>query len=179
MSGEGITKNMTKIYIVDADTNPSTLTSSDVILGEISNWEQGGGNQNFEYASVFGGKLKRKQDRDEYTLSFDLIFNFEDTARWHEMNLVQHSTGVYVPGDASPKAIFIEAKRGSGYLSLGFNNCDNVSIEISHSAESTREGTIEFTFSHVTDAGIYNYQFKEEAITLLADWSALDSNESS
>jgi hypothetical protein len=95
------------------------------------------------------------------------------------MNLVQHSTGVYVPGDASPKAIFIEAKRGSQYLSLGFNNCDSVSIELSHSAESTREGTIEFTFPHVTDQGVFNYQFKESAVVGLSDWEDLESEESS
>lgn len=176
--GKGITKTMTKIYIADADTNPSTLTNADVIKGEISNWDQGGGNQNFEYTDVFGGKITRSQSRDEFTLSFDLIFNFDDSFRWQEIGMVEHSTGVYVPGDAAPKAIFIEATDGTGFITLGFNNCNSVELSMSHSADSTREGSIEFSLSHVTDQGIYNYQADEVAVTGLKDWSLLDSDDS-
>ena len=178
MGNEGITKNMVKIYIADADTNPSALTSSDVILGEISSYDKSGGNPNISYDDVFGGKITRRQSRDEITLSFDLIFNFEDSFRWNEMSMVEHSTGVWVPGDAGRKVIAFEAFDGTNYLSVAFNNCSNVSFDFSHGADTTREGTIEFTLPVVTDKGIYNEQADEVAVTSLQNWSALTVDES-
>ena len=179
MSNEGITKKEVRIYIADADTNPSTLTSADVILGEINSYDKSGGGEQIDYNDVFGGKIKRRGSREETTLSFELIFNLEDSARWHEMSMVEHSTGVYVPGDTSPKMIAIEVTRGGKKLALAFNNCDNVTFDFNHTADTTREGTIEFTFPYATDSGIYNEQFKKDvSITELQNWSALVIDES-
>ena len=67
-----IARSDVTIYIVAADTDPSALASSDAVSGEITNWEQTGGNQDVESRPAFGGYIDVEKAREQIEVSFEV-----------------------------------------------------------------------------------------------------------
>ena len=162
-----IDKDKIKIWIEDANTNPSGVT--DPIKGEISDFDKSGGDREVEYDPVIGGYSKRKQATSEHTMEFSLIFDEDLMHRWDEMRYKTDGDEL-VEGDVDDKVIYIQYGEGADAHSYGFNNCHTVNLEHSFSGDSTVEGTINFSFPATTAEGLTNYKKKRGEITEISNW---------
>lgn len=151
----GIFRGDISIYIVDADTDGSSLTDADKITGEISNWEIDGLEDTFDVKYLFGGDLEIERPRGQGTVSFDV--SVSNTAastldRWDEFKFSSGTSTDAVAG----KAIFIQASSNSLFKTIAINNAKVTTSPTTMSAEDELQKTVSFTFNAQTAAGAAN-----------------------
>jgi len=176
-----IKRKFVNIWVTDADVDPSSLATSDAIVGEISNYSLTGGQDDVESQPVFGGYVDKEKPRDQFEVAFEIIPKIDSNAdRWDSFIYGEDgsNTGVYTSASsAGNKAIFIQANDSatSTYKSYGFNNCNAVNLDFDHAADDNRTASMTFKFSPSTSAGVPNFMTSDIAITSLPDWDALDA----
>lgn len=161
------------IYITDADTDGTSLTDSDKIMGVISEYDTPAfGEKSFENIQVFGGQLLGESSSSLIDISFEFTPNGEK-----ELDLLQHAlnedTGVYRSNERSgPKTIVLEINNeGVPLYTYGYNNARAVSFEPSHSADGNREGTISFTLTEEDEEGNANGIVVSGGVGDLPSWT--------
>lgn len=152
----GVFPNETSIYIVNKDTNGSALTDAGKIVGEITNWNKSGGEQEIESIPVIGGFVDKESPRSQMELSFDVIVNNTSASTLDRYDTFYMGTGGTSAGESVEKAIFITATTGTGYKTFAFNNCRAVTWEPEMAADDMLRGTITFKLSPTTPLGVAN-----------------------
>ena len=179
MSKKSISRDKVKIWILAADVAPSTVADEDAIVGEIRSWDLSGGDDDVESEPVFGGFVDKRKPREQFEISFDIVPQIgSESEDWESFIYTEDgtNTGVYTSvGSTDDRCIYIEAKDGSAYKSWGFNNCNSVTLDMSHSADDNMEASLSFKFAPANSAGIPNLQYKKAAVTTLPLWSELDT----
>lgn len=180
-----ISRNKTKIWIVPADTVPSTLVATTTfeptlrplayIAGQIQSYSQSGGETDVESVPVFGGFVDKEKPVSQVELSFDVIPDASvNPDIWEQFIYGTNAAGVYVmSGQATDRAIYIEAREGLLAKSIAYNNCNAVKVDLTHNADDNQTKTISFKFSPTTSAGISNYMSKSVQVTTLPAWTTL------
>lgn len=182
--GKGINRRDISIYIVDKDTDASTLTDSDKIIGRIEDYTLSPGDQNVDYTYLFGGTIETEEPEGETTIDFEIVPRVEDELFWEKLRYEKDETaGVWVtPKEPKRLAVFIAIDDGGDNATgIAFNNALISALETSHSAEENQSKSISLTLAPETADGISNFMAnsKEEdaeygSITDLPGWSALD-----
>ena len=166
-----INRDMVTIYIVAATTEPSALTDSDAVKGEITNWSLTGGNQDIESVPAFGGFIDKEKPREQFELSMDVTPQITGTAaidnRW---DTYRYGSTLLSTGEGGTYRIFIQAYDGTNYKSTGFDNCKSVTWEPSHSADDNLGGTMTWKFSPEDSVGAANLVTSNVVATSLS-WS--------
>lgn len=178
-----ISRSKVKIWIVAADTTPSSLLSNTTfngsnlgyIAGQIQSYSQSGGETDTESVPVFGGYVDKEKPVSQVELAMDIIPDVSTNPDiWESFIYGTNASGVYVmSGTASDRAIFIQAQDGSSFKSTAYNNCGAVKVDLEHNADDNQTKSISFKFSPTTSAGISNYMSKALAVTALPAWTTL------
>lgn len=179
MSKKSISRDKVKIWILSAGTAPSTVTDGDAIIGEIRNWDLSGGADDVETEPVFGGFIDKRKPREQFELSFDVVPQIGTTAEdWESYIYTEDgsNSGVYTSaGSTADHCIYIQAEDGSNYKSWGFNNCNSVTLDMSHSADDNMEASLSLKFSPADADGTPNFQYSKVAAASLITWASLDT----
>lgn len=168
-----IQRKFVDIYIVNADTDPSALASTDIVKGEITQYSKSGGEDDAETVHAFGGDISKDKPRSQIELSFEITPSMEEADRWDKL-VYGLTNGVYVSNKSvGDKAIFIQAKNGSSFKTHAFNNCNSVNWDWQHEADDNRTGTFSFKLSPESRTGIANHMTAASGATSLPNWSTL------
>ena len=182
-----ISRSAVKLWLVAADTNPSTLSTSvwttsnttGYIPGVIKEYSVSGGDADVTSDPVFGGFVDKETPRSQYEVSLTVVPGIEQSLfDFHALTLARDASDSTVftsAGVGSDQAFFIQANTGSVYKSWGMNNCNVTMDEITHSADDNMEQNITLKFSPTTAAGKPNLQYKPVILASLLDWSALSA----
>lgn len=175
-----ISRKNTKIYITAADTLPSALTSSDVVVGEIKSYSKSGGEREVESDPVFGGFVDKEQPRSQFEIQLEVVPQTgTGSYEWDKLVYGQDSAAgsdVYTSAlDSDDRMIVIEAYDGTNYKSWAFNNCNGITIDYEGSADDNQTATLTFKFAPTTSDGVPNYQYSAVTATSLIDWDSLDT----
>ena len=171
-----ISRKMIKIAIVAAGTNASAIDSSDWVIGEIKEYSQTGGAPDINSDAVFGGFVDEEVPVSQFEVTMDVIPKIDSNAdRWDSFIYGLHSVGEsYVSNKlAGKKAIFIEARNGSDFKTLAYNNAVGTTFEPSHNADENRRVNFTFKLSPEDDSGLANFQAKAVAASTLPSWGSL------
>ena len=171
-----INRQMIKIAIVAAGTNGSALSSSDWVVGEIKEYSQSGGAPDMNSEAVFGGYVDEQVPVTQLEVTMDVIPKIDgESNRWESYIFGLHSTAQsYVSNKlAGKKAIFIQAKDGSNFKSLAYNNAFGSTFEPSHNADENRRVNFTFKLSPENEDGVANFQAKAVATSVLPAWGSL------
>jgi hypothetical protein len=172
-----ISRPKVKIYITAAGINPSAVTATDSITGEIKSWKKSGGEDDVESQPVFGGFVDKEKPLSQVEIEMEIIPSLETATsdRWDAL-IYGTTNNVYTLNSAAAnKAIFIGATDTVGNKSWAFNNCNAMSWEIEHDAEDVATGTLKFKFSPTTTGGLSNFMTKATTVTALPAWTTLTS----
>lgn len=151
----GVFPNETSIYIVAKDTNGSALTDAGKIVGEITNWNRSGGEQEIESIPVIGGFVDKESPRSQFEVSFDVIVSNTHASTLDRYDNFYMAGGTSA-GESTEHSIFITSATGGGYKTIAFNNCRAVTWEPEMAADDMLRGTITFKFSPTTPLGVAN-----------------------
>ncbi len=191
MAGNAIARSKVNIYIVNAGTAPSALASSDLITGEITNYNLSGGESDTESVAAFGGFIDKEKPTSQFELSLEVTPTLASTAKstlWAGMTRTRETIGansIYTVTNAaasasvvypSAKMIVISAydSATSVYNSVAYNNADITTLEVDHAADDNRTLNLTFKFSPQTSAGKSNVMEAALAPTALPIWSLLN-----
>ena len=157
----GIQPSETRIYIAAADVNGQDLATSNMIKGEIENWNLSGGNQEVESVPVFGDGtttafLDKEKPREQFEVSFDVYINNTASSSLDRWDIYKYGTGGTSATEGSAKAIFIESVTDGKYKTTAMNNCRAVTWEPGQQADDFLKGTMTFKFSPTTSASAAN-----------------------
>lgn len=170
-----VKRSLVKIAIMPADTNPSSVASTDWITGQIKEYSKSGLERDVQSDPHFGGFVDKEQSLSQGELSLQFTPDLSDADRWKGYAYSLHSTGVYtVNGDLTDKSVFIQAGNATvGYDAFCFNNCNVTMADMTHNADDVRTGTLNLKFAPETTAGISNFQTLGTDVNSMQDWSAL------
>jgi hypothetical protein len=175
-----ISRSKVSLYITAAGVNASTVAVSDKISGEIKSYSKSGGEDDVESVPVFGGFVDKEKPTSQFEIEFEIIPDMTLTD-WEKYVYATDSifTTFYTTASQAPnKAIFIQAQDGSNYKSWAFNNCNGVTLEMSHSADDNQTKTLRFKFSPTTGTGVPNFLYKKAALTTFPVWTSLGTGSS-
>ena len=177
---KAISRDKVKIWILAAGVNPSTVDSSDAIVGEIRSWDLSGGDDDVESVPVFGGYVDKEKPREQFELSFDVVPQIGTGAEEWETYIYREdgtNSDVYTSvGRVGDRCVFIQAEDSTNFKSWGFNNCNSVTLDMNHNADDNMEATLNLKFSPTDQDGIPNLMYKKAAVATLPNWSALDTD---
>jgi len=193
-----ISRSKTKIWIVAADTEPSTLaytasanvanTAKGYLSGDIKSYSKSGGENDVESDPVFGGFVDKEKPTSQVELSFEIVplLDAGKADRWDAMiysvDLAASSFGdVYsmasetstIPSD---RMVVIEAVSGTDYKTLMFNNANVTVLDLEHNADDNRTYNISMKFSPTDGNGVSNFVTSDLIATGMPAFSALDNN---
>lgn len=177
-----INRSMVKIWVEDADTLASALAATDVITGEIKNYNKTGGEKETESDPVFGGYVDKEKPQSQIELALEIVPKLgTDADRWDAMTYAVDGTGVYTSASEtstqpSDKAVFIQSYDGTNYKSWCFNNCNVTMLDIEHAADDNQTGNLNMKFSPTNDSGVANFMTLGTSMASMPDWTALDNN---
>lgn len=182
-----INRDKIKIYMVDANTNPSTLAASHVVAGEIKSYNKSGGEKDVESDPVFGGFVNKEKPITQVEIELEVIPRMQEANRWDAITYARDTTatasGLHVYTMASTKStqpsdkmIVIEATEGTVFKSWAFNNCNVTVFDLEHNADDNQTGNITFKFSPTSPKGVSNFITAKVAATALPNWTGLDNN---
>jgi len=117
----GVFPNETTIYIVAANTNASSLASSDAVKGEISSWSQSGFGQKSDYKNLFGGQLEIEKPREAGEMSFDVSVNNAAASTLDRWDTYNFSDGTSA-SETQNKMVYIGHYTGGKLKVLALNN---------------------------------------------------------
>lgn len=163
--------NETSIYIVAKDTDGSTLSDSDKIVGEITNWAKSGGEQEIESVPVIGGFVDKENPRSQIEVSFDVIVSNLDASALDRYDKFYLGETGSITGESTEHAIFIEHSTNDLHKTFAFNNCRAVTWDPEMAADDMLKGTITFKLSPQTPLGVSNLKTSAlEASDPFFDW---------
>lgn len=187
-----ISRNKTKIWIVDADTNASDLNftaystsnTDGYITGEIKSYAKTGGATEVESDPVFGGFVDKEKPQTQFEVSFDVVPSLENGNLWESLAYITQtvdSKTIYVSGGSiSDRSVFIEAEDSTNSVGYGFNNCNVVVLDMEHNADDNQTKSLNLTFSPTTRLDIPNFISSSttadttfDSVTDLPDWGKL------
>jgi len=183
-----ISRNKVKIYMVDASDakglDPATLTSTEVIAGEIVNYGKTGGNSDTESVPAFGGFIDKEKPEEQFEISMEVVPNLAtagSAVRWEAMKYAEDgtATGIYTSASGTgtsivpDKKVIVIESTGTVNQTYAFNNCDVTQFEMDHAADDNRTGNITFKFSPQTEDGTPNLQVGAVLVSGLIDWASL------
>ena len=178
-----ISRKKVSIYIADADTNASSLASSDLITGEIKSYSKSGGDEDVESDPVFGGFVDKEKPISQVEVEFEIVPSLESADRWSAMAYSSDvATGVYTMASATStqktdKAVFISAVDAvAGNKSWGFNNCNVTVLDLEHNADDNQTANMTLKFSPTNSSGVSNFMTLGTALASMPDWTELDNN---
>jgi hypothetical protein len=174
-----INRDAIKIYIAPVDTNATDLQATNLYKGTISSYSQSGGERAKEAVPLFGGYIDEEAPRDTVTLEFEIVPDISKVNEWHSLayNVDSGNAGVYtMSGAPADKTVFIEAKRGSNYSTVAYNNVTVQVMEMEHDSTGNRTYNLNLSFIPQTSDGVSNIMIKDTALTTLPAWTALDGN---
>jgi len=177
-----ISRSKVSIYIKAAGTNLASLTSTDMIEGEIKEYSKSGGEEDVESDPVFGGFVDKEKPVTQVEIALTIIPKINaDQDRWDAFTYALDSQGVYTMASEtstqpSNRTICIEAVDGTNYKTWGFNNAKVTSFDFSHNADDNQEGNLVFKFSPTDDSGVSNFMTLATAKSNMPNWTALDNN---
>lgn len=173
------TKKKVNIYVVDADTDVGTLTGTDVVKGEIREYNFEGAEQEFEIENVFGGQIEIISPRTMATIELTLRPQSEYAARWEDMaygKVTVGATDVYTPSlTPGAKMIVIEGLDDTNPTTYAFNKARNVSFTFTHNSDESREATISFSLSPEGSEGEANITYAKTDVSGFPAWSAINT----
>ncbi len=169
-----ISRSKVKIYIAPVDTNPTSLASTDLILGEIKSYKKSGGEDDIDSDAVFGGFVDKEKPASQFEVEFDIIPSIgSNSDRWDAL-IYGTTNSVYTLNTAAAnKMIAIQAQDGASFKSWCFNNCNGVSWDFEHNADDNQTGTFKFKFSPTTSGNQSNFATKALALTAMPNWTTL------
>lgn len=174
-----ISRDKVSIAIMAAGTDPSGVAETDFITGEIKEYSQSGGEKDVESDPHFGGFVDKEKPTSQVEVSFEITPDLADSTRWEAMaRSADVATGVYtMAGSITDKAVFIQAGNATdGWLSVGFNNANVTTLDMSHNADDNRTNTLNLKLSPTNTSGVSNYMSDGTDLASLPDWTALDNN---
>lgn len=166
-----IGRSKVKIWIVNADTDPSQLVQTgsfdgnnySPILGQISDYSKTGGENDVETVPLFGGFADKEKPQSQFEMSFDIVPSLEKEHIFNEMAYTLDATnGVLVSGGSlSGKSVFVQNSGTSGTYTSGYgiNNCSVVVLDMEHSADDNQTKTLNLKFSPTNEDNIPNFMF--------------------
>lgn len=165
--GDALFPKEATIYIVAADTDGSSLSSSDAVTGEISNFKQSGGVREVESIPVHGGgNIDKENPVSQIEVSFDVIPQYgSDVTRWDEY---LYGSTLQSSGEGDDKAIYIEWSDGTNYYTRAYNNVKAVSFEPESSADEYFKGSMTFKLSPTTSNGTANLKIAAAAASTIS-----------
>ena len=175
-----ISREMVKIAIVEAATNPSAIAETDYIRGEIKSYNKTGGDKEVESDPHFGGNVRKDQPRNEIELSFEVTPSMEDADRWEKLTLGYETVGgqtVYVTNkDATDKCVFIEAVKsdGSNPMSWAFDNAVVTTMDMDHNADDVQTKSLNLKLTPENENGRTNYMGVETIVSAMPAWTSLE-----
>jgi hypothetical protein len=191
MAGNAIARSKVSIYIANAGTAPSALTSTDLVTGEITNYSLSGGESDSESVAAFGGFIDKEKPTSQFELSLEVtpsLASATAAVSWANRSRVKETIGastVYTVTNAAAtasvvyptaKMIVISAydSATSVFNTVAYNNADITTFEMSHAADDNRTLNLTFKFSPQTAAGKSNVMEAALAPTALPLWSVLN-----
>jgi hypothetical protein len=180
-----ISRNKVKIYIGDIGaTSVAAAITAGAIEGEITSYNESGGNEDVESVAAFGGFIDKEKAPDQKEVSLEIVpILGSDSTRWAAMKYTADATnaGIYTlatEGGVKPadKTIVFEAEDGTSYESIAYNNATVTELSIEHNADDNRTISMTFKCSPTTTTGVSNYMEGAVAATVLPEFSALDNN---
>jgi hypothetical protein len=190
-----ISRSKTKIWIVAADTVPSTLTYSataDIeatdkgyFKGDISSYSKSGGEKEVESQAVFGGYVDKEKPTSQIEVSLEIVPLLDATKadRWDFMAYAKDvaNAGIYTSASETStqpddRMIVIEAASGALYKTVMYNNCNVTVLDLEHNADDNRTYNMTLKFSPTDDNGVANSATSDIAATAMPAFSALDNN---
>ena len=180
-----ISRSKTNIYIVDADTDLSSLEATDIFKGDIKSYSKSGGETDVESDPVFGGFVDKEKPTSQVELSMEIVplLDADKADRWDAMAYAEDSAtaGVYTMASETStqpteKCVVLEADDGTNKKTIAFNNCSVTVLDLEHNADDNRTYNMTMKFSPTTDDGVSNFMTSDIAATAMPAWSALDNN---
>lgn len=190
-----ISRSKTKIWIVDKDTDCSTLTyavaddlensTNGYLAGDIKSYSKSGGENDVESDPVFGGFIDKEKPTTQVEVSLEIVplLDAGKADRWDAFTYAEDSSnaGIYtmatetstVPDD---KMIVIEAGDGTNYKTVAFNNCNVTVLDMEHNADDNRTYNMTLKFSPTDSSGISNFMTSDIIATDMPAWTELDNN---
>jgi hypothetical protein len=190
-----ISRSKTKIWIVAADVDPSTLTysaSTDLantalgyLSGDIKSYSKSGAENDVESDPVFGGFVDKEKPTTQAELSLEIVplTDSGKSERWDAMTYAEDTkvSGVYtmatekstVPTD---RMVIIEANDGTNKKTLMYNNVNVTVLDLEHNADDNRSYNMTLKFSPTDGNGVSNFATSDLAATAMPAFSALDNN---
>jgi hypothetical protein len=190
-----ISRSKTKIWIVAADVDPSTLTysaSTDLantalgyLSGDIKSYSKSGAENDVESDPVFGGFVDKEKPTTQAELSLEIVplTDSGKSERWDAMTYAEDTkvSGVYtmatekstVPTD---RMVIIEADDGTNEKTLMYNNVNVTVLDLEHNADDNRSYNMTLKFSPTDGNGVSNFATSDLAATAMPAFSALDNN---
>jgi len=176
-----ISRSKVKIAIMNVDTNPSTVSETDFITGEIKSYDVSGFERDTESDPHFGGYVDKEKPVTQGEISLEITPSLGDSSgRWEALaRSTDVLTGVYtLAGDVADKSVFIQAGNDTdGYASMAYNNVNVTTLDMSHNADDNRMYTFNLKLSPVNESGVSNYMSAETDLASLPAWTALDNND--
>ena len=147
------------VYIAPADTDGSSLASSDIVSSLITNFKESGGEKDKEQLSTFGGgNIDIKKPRAQFEVSFDIVSLYSDPAKFDEMRF---GAGLTSATDGTDKAIFLAYTDGTDKYVRAYNNATVTALEPEQSTDDVLKGTIVFKLSATDSSANANLQIVE------------------
>lgn len=193
-----ISRNKVKIWIVTANTAPSTLldiasTSNShlgYVSGQIKSYSKSGGDSDVEADPVFGGFVDKEKPTSQVEMAFEIVPALESAQadRWDFYAYTEETVGpkvVYTMATdnldasavaATDKAVYIQAVNGSDYKSIGVNNAQVTVLDLEHNADDNRTYNMTLKFSPTNTSGVSNFMTGKLAATALPNWTQLNNN---
>jgi hypothetical protein len=190
-----ISRSKTKIWIVAADTVPSTLSytaSADVeatdkgfFSGDIKSYSKSGGEKDVEAEAVFGGYVDKEKPIGQVELAMEVVPLLDATKsnRWDFMAYAEDvaNAGVYTMAfttstQPTDRMVVIEAIDGTDSKTLMYNNCNVTVLDLEHPADDNRTYNMTLKFAPTDDNGVSNFATSALAATAMPAFSALDNN---
>lgn len=187
-----ISRNMVKMWLVSAGTNPSSLVTTAVwtssvtggyIPGQIKSYTKSGGDVDVETVPVFGGYVDKEKAAAQIELELTIIPALENSLfNWQAIAASVDTTTtpvVYTSKNVSltDRAFFIQAVDSTaGSESWAWNNCTVTVMDQEHDAEDNLMYTLRLKLSPTDSSGIPNYQTSKRAVTSLINWSSLTTS---
>jgi len=156
--GDGIFPDEAIIYIAPANTNGSSLASSDAVTGEISNFSETGGEADIESINVFGGgNIDKDNPRSQIEVSFDIEMQYNPNqgavTKWDEM---KYGAGLTSATQGEKKTVLIQWTDGTNFYTRAYNNAQAVTWSPSSAADGNLKSSVTFKLSPTTSSNAAN-----------------------
>jgi hypothetical protein len=172
-----INRNMVRIAIMEAGTNPSAVQETDYIRGEIKSYNKTGGDKEVESDPHFGGDVRKDQPRNEIEISFEITPSLDNASRWENLSYGTEVVGgqtIYVTSaDATDKAVFIENITGTTAMSWAFDEALVTTLDIDHNADDVQTKSLNLKLAPQNQNGRTNFMAVETTIEAMPAWTSL------